>query len=169
MKNWVFEAVALILFLVLGVAGVIAATSISGLSFDPLGSAFAPYTVGTFTILLSAIGFLLMVRRIVKNSTDNPSKGDAEAEESERVYSPREMIEVLALFCIALIYVVAIFRYRVPFSIATILLVPAAACLLERTMKGGIPLIALATGTFIGFGGEFLFSKVFFIDLPVLW
>ncbi len=159
MRNWVFEAVSLTLFLALGAAGAIAASQIKGFSFDPLGSAAAPYAVCGFTALLSLMCVWTLAKSVISGHRD----------EEERVFSLREITEVLALFGFVLIYVIALFVFRIPFSLATLAMIPVAACLLERTLRGPIPLIALGTGAFIGFGGELLFTKVFFIDLPTLW
>lgn len=165
MKNWVIEAIGLVLFLGLGIASVLAAAQITGFSFDPLGSKSAPYAAGGFTIALSLIGGLFLIRDIGK-----PQPPAQEQDSSaERIYSAREIIEVLGLLLLAILYVIALFKLRTPFSLTTMVFLPVAACLLERTFKGRIPVIALMAGTIIGFGGELLFTKVFFIDLPTLW
>ena len=163
MRNWVFEAISLTLFLTLGLAGTIAASKITGISFDPLGPASTPYTISGFTVLLSVICVWKLLKTVSK------AEADAHLENIGRIYTAREIAEVLALFGFVIVYVLALFVFRVPFAISTLVLLPASACLLERTVTGRIPLIALATGAFIGFGGELLFTRVFFIDLPTLW
>lgn len=165
MKNWILETAGLVLFLTLGIASIVAATQITGFSFDPLGSKSAPYAIGGFTVALSLAAGLALIRRLRNPQPEMPEESDG----ADRCYSLREVAEVLGLLLIAILYVVAVFKLRLPFSLATIVFLPAAACLLERRLKGRIPLIALAAGAIIGFGGELLFTKVFFIDLPTLW
>lgn len=165
MKNWVIESVGLILFLVLGVAGVIAATQISGFSFDPLGSKSAPYVIGGATILLSLATAATLIKRVRAEESNTAES----SEEKERVYTGQELSEVIGLLALGICYILVLFKLRIPFSISTIVFLPTAACLLERSIKGRLPFIALAAGAIIGFGGEFLFTKVFFIDLPTLW
>lgn len=165
MKNWVIEAMGLALFLVLGIAGVIAATQITGFSFDPLGSKSAPYVVGGFTILLSMVSAVFLFNHIRRNDPEAPGR---EADE-ERSYTAREILEVFGLLVLAILYILVLFKLRIPFSMATVVFLPAAACLSERSLRGQMPFIALAAGAIIGIGGEFLFTRVFFIDLPTLW
>lgn len=170
-KNWVIEAIGLVLFFGLGIASIMAATQITGFSFDPLGSKAAPYAVGAFTVALSLAAGAMLLRNLLADPAATRIMGGAEKEneDEQRDYSGREILEVLGLFCVAIIYVIALFNLRIPFSIATIVFLPVAACLLERTIRGRIPVIALIAGVIIGFGGELLFTKVFFIDLPSLW
>lgn len=171
MKNWVIEAIGLVLFLGLGFASIIAATQITGFSFDPLGSKSAPYVIGSFTIALSFAAGLILLRSLLRapGAMQVERATEAENAEGERDYTVREILEVLGLFLVAIFYVLALFKLRIPFSIATVVFLPIAACLLERTIRGRIPIIALIAGAIIGIGGELLFTKVFFIDLPSLW
>ncbi|WP_299665653.1 tripartite tricarboxylate transporter TctB family protein [uncultured Ruegeria sp.] len=171
MKYWVIEAIALVLFLGLGIASIVAATQITGFSFDPLGSKSAPYVVGGFTVALSVAAGLILLRGLSRDpeAMQQESANEADDASEKRDYTALELLEVLGLFVVAIFYVLALFKFRLPFSIATIVFLLTAACLLERTLRGRIPIIALIAGAIIGIGGELLFTKVFFIDLPSLW
>ena len=159
MKNYMFESLGLILFLGLGIASVSAATQITGLSFDPLGSQSTPYAIGGLTIGLSVIAGGVLIHRLraqtvhEKNST---------TKQHDRYGG---MIEVLGLLLIALFYSLALFEFRLPFSLVTAVFLPVATCLLE---PGRRPFIALILGVVIGFCGEIILTKAFFIDLPTL-
>lgn len=163
MKAWAFEVVALGLFTALGVAGLWAAGQITAIAFDPLGSTAAPYVIGTAVVVLSLACGIKLIGFWPGSQTQ--AKGD----EDLRTYTSRNILEVLALLGLVMAYVSLLFSLHVPFSLATLALVPTAACLLEWSVRTRSLPIALAAGGLIGFGGELLFTKAFFVDLPALW
>ena len=163
MRAWVFELVALALFIALGAAGLWAAGQITGIAFDPLGSTAAPYVIGGGVVVLSLACVLNLMGFWPGGSAQE------ESDEEQRIYTSRDILEVLALLGLVMAYVFLLFNLHVPFSLATLVLIPSAACLLERSVRTRNLPIALATGAFIGFGGELLFTKVFFVDLTTLW
>lgn len=168
MNNRGIEAVTLALFLALGGAGLWAASQISGLAFDPLGSAKAPYVISGFVVALSAwAGIRLFLSKSDPKPADDESQ-DANDGDADAAYTGRDIGEVLAMLGLVVVYVFALFSIGLPFSIATPGLVVATACLLERAIKTRLLLIAVAAGVVIGFGGELLFTRIFFVDLPTL-
>ncbi len=167
MRSWVFDVAALVLFLVLGFAGLWAAGEIKGISFDPLGSAAAPYAIGGGVILLSVLSGLAAFKD--RRKAEGSGMAEDAAELREKRYSAREISDVLIMLLLIVAYVFCLFNLRIPFSLATLAFVPAVACLLDRSWRTRTLPIALAAGAVIGVGGELLFTKVFFVDLPTLW
>lgn len=163
MKAWAFEVAALGLFIVLGGAGLWAAGQITGISFDPLGSTAAPYVIGGAVILLS----LACVVKLTRYWPGGARRQNFD--EEQRVYTSRDIVDVLGLLGLIMVYVFSMFNLHIPFSLATLALLPIAACILDRSYKTPHMPVAVAVGAFIGFGGELLFTKVFFVDLPTLW
>ena len=161
MKGWAFDVAALVLFVLLGAGGLWAAGEIKGMSFDPLGSAAAPYAIGAGVILLSLLCGVSLIRRARRSAS--------EEQVDERRYSAGEILEVLAMIALVVFYIIALFQLRLPFSLTTLVFIPAVACLLERSVTPRGIAVALIAGFLIGVGGELLFTKVFFVDLPTLW
>ncbi len=165
MKPSVIEAAALAIFIALGGAGIWAAGQIGGFAFDPLGSAAVPYTVSIFVVLLS----LACLFRLVTGRSEKERNPETTGAAGVETFPPRDLLEVVAMLGFTIVYVIALFAIGLPFSLATLVFVPASARLIARTSSAKGMTVALAVGAIVGFGGELLFTKVFFVDLPALW
>lgn len=162
MGNWVIDIVTQLVFFALGVACLLAAGQISGASFDPLGSTAIPYAVGIFIVGLTSLCTLKTIRSLQAQKSTAANETDVE------IIELRALADSVLMLFLAITYVASVFIFQIPFSIGTLVFVPAASCLLHRSFEKRTLLIGIAAGVIIGFGGELLFTKVFFVDLPAI-
>ena len=149
-----FKIIACVLFTLLGVLTLRAASHITGAAFDPIGSQAVPYTLGGLLLLLLAADTL------TKNTTET---------ESDEPAAPIAMLRIGLVLGLSVIYCAGVFVLAVPFSLATLVFVPLASYALLPDNTGRAHLMRLLTGAVIGFGGELLFTKIFFVDIPGMW
>ncbi len=149
-----FKIIAWILFAALGGLTLWAATQITGAAFDPLGSQAVPYALGSLLLLL------MVVDAGVKKQTQT---------ESEEPADWMSMIRMAAVLGLSVLYCAGVFILAIPFSIATLVFIPLASYVLSPSYDRRANMMRLVIGAVIGCGGEFLFTKVFFVDIPGLW
>lgn len=154
MKTYILKFIPWVCFLILGVITVWQVSKINSISFDPLGSKAAPYT---FSGLLIILLFVDLVRNGLKSNKDDITP------------STSEILSVVGVLFVSIIYCLAVFQLKIPFSIATILLVFIVAWLLQPVMSIKVLSMRLLFGALLGLGGELLFTKVFYVDLPTIW
>lgn len=165
LKSSVIEIIALLAFAALGVLGMIEAGQIAGMSFDPLGSKAAPYAISALVVVLSAICAFRLLTGRATGDTNPESVSDAGPE----FFPLSDLAEVVGVLGLTVLYVVGLFNLGIPFSIATVIFVSAVAVLISRKVTARGLALAGAVGAFVGFGGEYLFTQVFFVDLPTMW
>lgn len=149
-----FKIIVWLLFAALGGVTLVAAGDISGVSFDPLGSRAVPYGLGVFLLVLLAMD--IFAEWYAKMPDDDP-------------VGSVTFLQVAAVLSISIVYSISVYQVQLPFSIMTLILVPVAAYALMPDLSVKATLTRLAMGAVVGFGGEILFTKVFFVDLPSLW
>jgi len=124
-------------------------------SFEPLGSAPVPRTVASLIILLC----LTVIARAV-GQLRRGAGAAATAEET----SPRA-VDAFALFLLTLAYVAVLALGLGSFAVTTSLFLTLAIWGLARFDRGALPW-AIGVALVMGFGCEYLFTKVFVVDLP---
>jgi len=154
MSSYILKLIPWLIFLTLGSVSAWQASKIGGISFDPLGSKAAPYTFSSLLVLLLILDF---IRNGFKQSEEEPAP------------SFSEILSVIYVLIVSIFYCLAIFKFDVPFAAATSLLVPIVSWLLQPTESKRIILTRFIFGALLGLGGELLFTKVFFVDLPTIW
>jgi hypothetical protein len=154
MSTYILKFIPWFIFLTLGIVSAWQATQINGISFDPLGSKAAPYTFSGLLVILLLVD---LFRNGFKESADEISP------------SFTEILSVFFVLVVSIIYCLAVFQFNTPFSIATMLLVPTVSWLLQSKMSKKIIFTRFIFGALLGLGGELLFTKVFFVDLPTIW
>jgi hypothetical protein len=126
--------------------------------FEPLGSAPIPRATAAIVIALCLIVMAGAVRKLRR-----AIGGDA-AEQPRPPYEPRPLdaAAVLALTCVY----IAVMQFRlVGFAVATAAFLFLAVGLLMRFRPRTLP-VAAAIGLIMGFGCQYLFTRVFVVDLP---
>ena len=149
-----FKIIAWILFTALGGLTLWAATQITGAAFDPLGSQAVPYALGGLLLLL--MGVDAGVQQQTRTESEEPADGMA-------------LVQMIAVLGLSVVYCAGVFILAVPFSIATLVFVPMASYALSPAYDRRSNMMRLVMGAVIGFGGELLFTKVFFVDIPGVW
>jgi hypothetical protein len=126
--------------------------------FEPLGSAPVPQATATIILLLSAVVAIGALRRMRWQK-----EVDVEATEG---YRPRPLdAAVVAAFTV--VYVFLLQERVMDFAPLTALFLIAAIGFLSRFSRQGLAIgaiIAVATG----WGAQFVFTRVFVVDLPGL-
>ncbi len=128
-------------------------------SFEPLGSASIPQYVSGGIIVLS----LWIIARAVARSRD-PGEA-AQADEADGADFPMRPGLAVALVCLAVVYVGVMAMDWVRFSVATLVFMFASIGMLTGFARRQLPVMIVLSLVF-GFGLEYLFTKVFVIDLP---
>jgi putative tricarboxylic transport membrane protein len=123
-------------------------------TFEPLGSAPIPQLVATIIMLLS-----LLVIANAWLSLKRPTEG---SEGEALVLRP---VDAGATFLLTLVYVLAMAFGLIGFAIATTLFLFVTIGLLARFRPKGL-VLAAAIALLMGFGCEYVFTKIFFVDLP---
>ena len=123
--------------------------------FDPLGSAAVPKACAT---ILIGLAILIGVRRFIENkagSTTGP----------EETGYKKEPWLALGVVSLSMLYTLAMGAGWIGFRWGTIVYIFATGTILA---KGSfrIIVISLALGLLFGFGGHYLFTNFFYIDLP---
>ncbi|MFT2112079.1 tripartite tricarboxylate transporter TctB family protein [Marinomonas sp. 2405UD68-3] len=154
MNNYILKLIPWACFLALGIVAAWQASQINSISFDPLGSKAAPYAFSGLLIFLLLLDLIRNGFRANKDDTN---------------HSITEIISVISVLSMSILYCLSIFLFDVPFSISTIFLVPIVSWILQPVMSKKTVLTRFIFGTCLGVGGELLFTKVFFVDLPTIW
>ena len=121
-------------------------------TFEPLGSFSVPFTIAGLIIFFSII--------IIIKALGNGSNKVAEKKE----FRPRGDL-ALQLIAATVVYALVMAMEWVSFSIATLFYLLLTINLLG-SFKRRYWLLSLIVSLVLGFGLEFLFTKVFVIDLP---
>lgn len=152
------EALVCLILILVGATGYIASSHITGLTLDPIGPRGVPRTVSVLLVLLT----LIVIVRVFLGRAQ-PTIDQTEA------VSLHKLGLVLGLVTFTVIYCYTLFFLRFPFSLTTMLFIIISAQFLikERRLKWTI--YAALSGAIAGFVIEYLFTQVFFVDLPTIW
>lgn len=165
---------------IVGVIGCWSALQIGGFAFDPLGSRAVPLGVSVLMIGLCVVqaGKWLLIRAPVASATGAPvdvEKTDLnedgltkDGESEDDIFEAQQLLAPLGMLALCLGFIWLVFLERFPLSLVTIAFVVVAAQLLPMPNRRRCTLIALMLGVVLGFGAEWLFTQVFFVDLPAL-
>jgi len=130
-------------------------------SFEPLGSAAIPQFVSGAIILFSLWMIARAVLRQRKMREDSISTWTTKSEPEFR----RRNDFAVALVVLAVVYVAVMAMDWVRFSIATFVFLLTSIGMLSGFARRALPFLIVLSAV-LGFGLEYLFTKVFVIDLP---
>jgi len=120
-------------------------------SFEPLGSAPVPQATAGLIIIL-ALGLVLRACLDRRPVAAGPGSG---------------LIDAAAVLAFTLLYVTAMHYRLTTFAIMTVLYLVLTIGFLVRFERRRLPLIA-AIAVVVGFGCQYIFTRVFVVDLPGL-
>ncbi|MCZ6673569.1 MAG: tripartite tricarboxylate transporter TctB family protein [Verrucomicrobia bacterium] len=123
--------------------------------FDPLGSAAVP-KVCAYLLILIALG--ICIRRYFENRAGSNSNPEAEGYKSEPWLA-------LAVVAMSILYTLAMGSGWIGFRWGTVIYIFVTGSILARKHYPVMGL-SLALGLLIGIGGQYLFTQIFYIDLP---
>lgn len=124
-------------------------------SFEPLGSAPVPQATAGLIILLALVVMgraVLVLRRGRTSVAEDPG------------FQPRPLDAALT-FALTVVYVLVMAFRLLPFAWITSLFLFVAIGFLVRFERRLLPAAAVV-GALMGFGCEYLFTRVFVVDLP---
>jgi putative tricarboxylic transport membrane protein len=130
-------------------------------SFEPLGSASIPQFVAGAIIVFS---LWLIARAVLRARKAQDDSDDASTTEAADSFRHRNDLAI-ALVVLAVVYVLVMAMDWVRFSVATLVFLLASIGMLSGFARRSLPLLIVLSGV-LGFGLEYLFTKVFVIDLP---
>ena len=123
--------------------------------FDPLGSAAVPKACA---YILIALALIISIRRFIENKVELTTG-------SKETGYKKELWLALGVVSLSILYTLAMGAGWIGFRWGTIVYIFATGSILA---KGSfrIIVISLALGLLFGFGGQYLFTNFFYIDLP---
>jgi len=124
-------------------------------SFEPLGSAPVPQAVAGLIVLLCLVVMAKAVLAIARGTTVATDEPD---------FSPR-LPDALIVFGLTVLYVLVMAFRLTGFAIVTSLFLFVAIAFLTRFERRMLPLAA-AIGLVMGYGCQYVFTRVFVVDLP---
>ena len=137
----------------LAIAILIAAQDIPPPFFDPIGSAaFPKYTAYLIAVLALAIGARSFVRAKSQPAPKEPA------------FKPEPLLAAYTV-AIPVVYILCMQLGFTSFRIATPLFIFALSALLSRFDRRVLIVSGIIAPVF-GFGGQYLFTEVFYMDLP---
>lgn len=146
-------AVALLLIVVCG-AVLWETGDIAPPVFEPLGSAAIPQAVAVLIMLLSGV---VLIRALARRR----GTGSAAAA------GPARYLDAVAVLGLTALYVLAMQWRLLSFALITAAFLTATIGLLVRFRPRRLPLV-LAVALAVGYGCQYLFTRVFIVDLPGL-
>lgn len=149
------EIVAATGLVLVGVAVLLASLSLPPPRFDPLGSAFVPRAIAASVVVLALCvlaGAFLRLRRAAPATAEAP------------IHRRRPDL-ALFTFGAAVAYVAALSSRLVDYGLATAIFILVVALSLTGLSRRAV-VVAGLIALVLGFGGDALFTRVFYIDLP---
>jgi len=137
--------------LAIGAVLLIGSRSIAPPLFDPVGSAAVPIACA---IALIAMGLANLIDAVWKNKTDRYTQAIEGSGIRPATFG----------FVTITVGYIASMNFGLRFSYATVLFVVAAIPLIGAR-RNLVP-VALVIALLLGFGSEWMFTKIFFVDLP---
>ena len=126
--------------------------------FDPLGSVMVPRVtcviLGLFALAIIVKGFWQIKRYRIVNSTEDLALD----------FKPRPGLAA-GIFCLTMIYIFALSTRIVRFSELTFVFVILGGMWMARFRTNAIPILMILA-IIMGYGGQYVFKQVFFVDLP---
>jgi putative tricarboxylic transport membrane protein len=126
--------------------------------FEPLGSAPLPQGVASLIILISLVIIARAVLWLRRNPPPATVADDAEAQ-------PKPLLAAAALG-LTVVYVLVMALDLTSFAIATTVYLLVTISALTGFRLKAMP-IALVIGLIMGYGCQYIFTRIFVIDLPV--
>ena len=130
-------------------------------SFEPLGSAVIPQFVAGCII---AFSLWMIARAVIRVRRGRAGLVNSLSTAQDDSFRHRHDLAV-ALVIFAIVYVAVMAMDWVRFSVATLVFLLASVGMLTGFARRSIPMLIVLAVVF-GFGLEYLFTKVFVIDLP---
>jgi len=126
--------------------------------FDPLGSVVVP-RVTCWVLGVFASAMLIQGWSRLRRATDTvPPAGGGPG------YTPRPALAAV-IFGLTGLYIAALSTRLVPFSELTLAFVFLSGALMTRFRLSSFPML-LVLAAIMGYGGHFVFTEVFYVDLP---
>lgn len=122
--------------------------------FDPIGSAAFP-KYAAYIIIALALGIGLRASFALKGQSDQPT---------ERGYREEPLLAG-SVVLVSAVYVLSMQFGALSFRIATLVFIFLLSALLSKFDKRVLIVSAIIAFVF-GFGGQYLFTEVFYMDLP---
>lgn len=126
--------------------------------FDPLGSVMVPRAT---CIILSLFALAIIVKGFWQINRDPI---DSSTEKFAIDFKPRPGLAA-GIFCLTMIYVFAMSTRIVRFSEITFVFVILGGFWMARFRTNALPIL-LILAIIMGYGGQYVFKQVFFVDLP---
>ena len=128
-------------------------------TFEPLGSAPIPRATAGIVIVLS-LAIMVEAIRALRRAGAGAGGGAAEP----LPYEPRPL-DAVAVLALTGVYILLMQFRLIGFAVATAGFLFLAIALLTRFRPRALPVAALI-GVVMGFGCRYLFTRVFYVDLP---
>jgi len=182
-----FELLVTVLIGVLGAVAYVMSGQIRGMAFDPLGPKAVPEGLSVLLVVLAIVLLGLMAWRSLRPSgapqgevlggaspandgaVDVANAGGALTAEDDPEGAPLTLWSSALSILLVVAFVLAIFEAHIPVSLAIWAYVCLATQVMTRQHRAKRFLQSLIVGAVLGFGCEWLFTRVFFVDLPTLW
>jgi len=117
--------------------------------FDPLGSAAVPKAVA---VILAVLASLVLWPAWKNHTVANTGRGSG-------------LIKGALIVLLAFVYTWLLDQRLTPFWIATLIFVPLAGATISSSRS--VLVVNLLIGAVLGIGGQLVFTRFFYIDLPV--
>jgi putative tricarboxylic transport membrane protein len=127
-------------------------------AYEPLGSAPLPQGVASLIILISLV---IMARAVLQLRRNPPPATLADDDEAR----PKPLLAAAALG-LTVLYVLVMALDLTSFAIATAVYLLVTISALSGFRLKAVP-IALVVGLIMGYGCQYIFTRIFVIDLPV--
>ncbi|MEM9221234.1 MAG: tripartite tricarboxylate transporter TctB family protein [Pseudomonadota bacterium] len=124
-------------------------------TFEPLGSAPVPQATAVFIMMLSIAVAIGALRKIRSGVTDAPPD-----------YQPRP-VDAICVAALTIVYVLALDHRVMDFAPLTALFLFISITLLVRLRPAAMAMAGLV-GAIVGWGAQYIFTRVFVVDLPGL-
>ena len=148
------ELLVCLAFAILAGAVLVEASSIRPGFFEPLGSGPVPRATAWGIIALAALAAASAAMRLIR--------GERGAQDGDERW-----LDALAVFGLTGLYLAALTWRVTTFSVMTTIYLVLTIGLLVGFRRARLPWVA-AVAAVVGFGGQYVFTRVFVIDLPGL-
>ncbi len=123
-------------------------------TFEPLGSGPIPQAICLIVIMLN---LYVIFRAWRRNAPMN--------DRSEEGVEPPNLMNAVIVLAALIIYILVMAFHLVPFWLATILMVFGIIAILSKFNRKSM-LIGALIAVIMGVGSQYIFTQIFFVDLP---